>query len=284
MGKPEETFAGTGPSHVPEYYDAATSYTYEPTPSSQPYGAAPSFSPSPDTISPQSEHCIFPKDIVFYRAEYMSLIVGPQFELNKPHPPPLFWVSIHMDNRLTNKSEIPQVRLHYGPDATYPVIGDVRFRFTLASDITIKASSEISSCSNTQTAASGIKFEFTTSGVLTTDVHTFHYPVPSKDGYSTVEEKFEWRHRGDPEVKVLATENVPGQNYSQETRGLKLVRVSTGEVLVAFAGGRHQRTLNPRRIAGKVRFLRDLFELDRERSQEFRLLAVMSILSIFERS
>ena len=37
----------------------------------------------------------------------------------------------------TNKSEISQIRLHCGPDDTYPVISTVRFRVTTTSDITI---------------------------------------------------------------------------------------------------------------------------------------------------
>ena len=70
-------------------------------------------------------------------------------------------------------------------------------------------------------------------------------------------EKFEWRHSGDPEVEALATENHPGENITQEKQGLKLVRASTGEMLAAFAGVKHQRIYNPRRVAGKLRFMGD---------------------------
>ena len=314
MGKPEKTAVGTSEprqdSSPPAYYDAtSSSHLNDVASSSYIKDEAPSFnlhetgSPlhhyeaawssrrrdeTPSKLKskadpPPSEYSIFPKDIVFYRTEYMSLIVGPPLVLGKPYPPPLFWVSIHMNKRITNKSEIPQVRLHYGPDDTYPVIGHVRFRFTPTSDVTIKPSSQISGCSNAQAADPGMEFELVQGGTLTTDVHRFEYPVPSKDGYGTVKEKFEWRHSGDPEVKALVTENLPGQNYSQETRGLKLVRVSTDEILVAVGCGRQQRTLNPHRIAGKMRFMKDLAELDGEKTQDFRLLALMSMMSIFER-
>jgi hypothetical protein len=44
-----------------------------------------------------------------------------------------------------------------------------------------------------------------------------------------------------------------------------------------FSGGVHQRRLNPRRVAGKMRFV------DEEANEEVRLLAAMSMLSIMER-
>ena len=59
------------------------------------------------------------------------------------------------------------------------------------------------------------------------DVNMFHHMVLSPDG-TLVREKFEWRHSGDPEVKALATENIPGENVTQDNRGLKLVQASTG--------------------------------------------------------
>lgn len=99
--------------------------------------------------------------------------------------------------------------------------------------------------------------------------------VPSARDGALVREKFQWRHSGDAEVRALATENLPGENITQENRGLKLVRDSTGETLAAFCGGKHQRVYNPRRVAGKLRFVRPGV-LD-------PLVAVMSILSIMER-
>ena len=56
---------------------------------------------------------------------------------NRVHPLPLFYVSVHMDNRFSNRSAIPQIMLLYGPANTYPIIGTVRFRASTTSDITI---------------------------------------------------------------------------------------------------------------------------------------------------
>jgi hypothetical protein len=105
--------------------------------------------------------------------------------------------------------------------------------------------------------------------------HSFYHTVLSPDETLT-REKFEWRHSGDPEVKALATENHPGENISQQDRGLKLVRASSGQMLAAFAGGKHQRALNPKRVAGKLRFIgKEVLD---------PLVIVMTILSIMERS
>jgi len=83
------------------------------------------------------KYSLFLRDTVIYRTEYISLILGPQYEANKAQAPPLFYVSVHMDKRLSNKIAVPQILLHYGPNDTYPVIGAVRFRATTTSDITV---------------------------------------------------------------------------------------------------------------------------------------------------
>ena len=235
--------------------------------------------PVPESEPPPSDYSIFLRDTVIYRTEYISLILGPQYEANKPQPPPLFYVSVHMNKRLTNKSTVPQIRLHYGPDDTYPVIGAVRFRATTTSDVTIwhdptSVGVEPSKYDAKDNASLETKIEMTKTGLGTVDVHTFYHMVPSRNG--TLErEKFEWRHSGDPEVKALATENLPGENISRQDRGLKLVQASTGQMLAAFIGGKHQRALNPRRVAGKLRFFGPSV-LD-------PLVIVMTILSIMER-
>ncbi|KIN05161.1 hypothetical protein OIDMADRAFT_17856, partial [Oidiodendron maius Zn] len=50
----------------------------------------------PESEPPPSDYSIFLRDTVIYRTEYISLILGPQYEANKPQPPPLFYVSVHM--------------------------------------------------------------------------------------------------------------------------------------------------------------------------------------------
>jgi hypothetical protein len=244
------------------------------------YHASTTSHPHSETTPPPSDYTIFPRDTVIYRTTYISLILGPQYEANKPQPPPLFYVSVHMDNRFTNNSPIPQIRLHYGPDDTYPVIGTVRFRVTTTSDITIwhdpkSTGNETSKYNASDNKSSETKIEMTKTGAMASDVHTFYHTVPIGDG-TLVREKFEWRHSGEPEVKALATENHPGENITQEKRGLKLVRASTGQALAVFAGGKHQRNYNPKRVAGKLRFVGQQV-LD-------PLVVVMSVLSIMERS
>jgi hypothetical protein len=239
-----------------------------------------SIEPPSGSEPPPSDYSIFPRDTVIYRTEYISLILGPQYEANKPQPPPLFYVSVHMNKRWTNKSAVPQIKLHYGPDDTYPVIGAVRFRATTTSDITVwhdpkPVGTGAPKYDAKDNAALETKIEMTKSGVALSDVHAFYHKRLSPDGRLT-REKFEWRHSGDPEVKALATENLPGENISQQDRGLKLVVASNGQMLAVFSGGKHQQVLNPKKVAGKLRFIGEPV-LD-------PLVIVMTVLSIVERS
>jgi hypothetical protein len=183
-----------------------------------------------------------------------------------------------MENMVSNKTVIPQIRLHYGPEDTYPVIGDVRFRMTTTSDITIWHNNLGGLAYNSlEESATETHVELTKQGALTTDVHAFSVKRLSNDGtYAT--EKFAWKHSGDPEVRALATENVNDENYARNDRGQKLMNLTTGDMVAVFKGGEHSRRLNPKRIAGKLRFAgKD------EGSEELRLIVVMSILSIMER-
>jgi hypothetical protein len=54
---------------------------------------------------PKTNYC---RDIVYYRTSLVSPIVGPLCEEAKPQPPPLFCISIHMGNMITNKHLISQ--------------------------------------------------------------------------------------------------------------------------------------------------------------------------------
>jgi hypothetical protein len=119
--------------------------------------------------------------------------------------------------------------------------------------------------------------ELAKKGALTTDTHSFNLNMPSTDG-AEAREIFEWRHSGDPEVKALATDDVGNENYCQNDRGLKLVNVRTGHLIAVFAGGKHSRVYNPRKIVGKLRFI-----AVEQWSDELRLVVVMSMLSIMER-
>lgn len=188
--------------------------------------------PFPDNAVSPFEYSIFPKDIFIYREEYISLILGPPYKANSPRPTPLFYVSIHMDNRWTNNSAVPQIRVYFGPDETYPIIGTSSFRYSTTSDIIIWPNRIYSTNGNSTqevSSDSGTSFQLTKTSSMMKDMNVFHYRVRTSDGTLT-SEKFEWKHSGDPEVQAFATENIPGENISQEKRGLKLVRVSTGLV------------------------------------------------------
>ncbi|KAH6667683.1 trimeric LpxA-like protein [Halenospora varia] len=158
-----------------------------------------------------------------------------------------------MDNRLSIKSEIPQIRLHYGPDATYPVIGDVRFRFSPASDITLYPYA-LNLPSSPYLTESNI--ELLNNTALTTDVYSFYQNINKEDS-SIVRRNFEWRHSASAKVREIAADNVGEEDYSQVKTGLKLVDAGSEEVVAVYCGGKPNRNLNPKRLAGKLRVLSD---------------------------
>ncbi|PQE04469.1 hypothetical protein CJF31_00007282 [Rutstroemia sp. NJR-2017a BVV2] len=250
--------------------------THEP---SLPRYEDPTTYPFPESAVPPFVYSIFPRDIFIYREDYISLILGPPYKANEL-PLTLFYVSVHMDNRWTNKSSIPQIRLHFGPNNSYPIIGTSSFRFNAISDITIwhdptSTSNESSMYDATANASSEINIELSKKSIAMKDVHMFQHMILSIDG-TLAREKFEWRHSGDSEVKAFATENIPGENITQDNRGLKLVRVSTGQMLALYCGGKHSKVQNPQRVAGKLRFIGPNV-LD-------PLAVVMTVLTIIERS
>jgi hypothetical protein len=143
----------------------------------------------------------------------------------------------------------------------------------------IRRSAQKRPISNTnEGTANEFHVELTRKGALTTDTHSFYLEIPSTDG-PPIGERIEWRHSGTPEVKALATDNVDKENDCQTDRGLKLVNVRTGHLIAVFAGGNHSKAYNPRKIAGKRRFIGA-----GQWSEEFRVVVVMSMLSIMERA
>jgi hypothetical protein len=93
--------------------------------------------------------------------------------------------------------------------------------------------------------ATEIHVELTEKGALITDVHAFSVKILSNNG-TYVSKKAAWEHSSDAEATVLATESVNGENYRQDI----------GEIVAMFSGGEHNRKLNLKRIAGKLRFTR----------------------------
>jgi hypothetical protein len=111
---------------------------------------------------------------------------------------------------------------------------------------------------------------------FTNGVYSFSANVPSSDG--TIRQRFEWRHSEGLEMKALSTENMGKENYSRDDRGLKLVNVDTRQLLAVFVAGKQHRVYNPKKIAGKLRFISVEHEYN-----EFRKVVLLSILSIMER-
>ncbi len=87
--------------------------------------------------------------------------------------------------------------------------------------------------------------------------------MPDGTGAEGKRERFEWRHSSGPEVSAL----------EGRSRGLKLVRVGTGEVVAAYA----KTGMSARKI-GKFRWVSN-----EEWGEEAGILVVISLLAIVER-
>jgi hypothetical protein len=134
----------------------------------------------------------------------------------------LFCVSIYMDNRITNKREGPQNRLHFGSEETNSVIGDIRFRRSATSNIIFHRNND--ALANSDAATSNeMHVKLTKKGGLTTDVQWTRLlcVLPQQNGRQAGK-RYEWRHSGGPEIKGLATDNVGVGNYSQDERAWSL--------------------------------------------------------------
>lgn len=172
-----------------------------------------------------------------------------------------------MNNRISNKSETPQIQLYHGSTNTYPVIGDVRFRRLTTLDIIIR---------NVVVISIDLYVKLAKEGNLTTDIHSFSFDVLSIDG--TLPGRFEWRHSRGPEVKALANYNVGKENYSGDERGLKLVHARKTELpSKCLLGSKHNKVNNPTKIGGKLRFISI-----EQGIEEFQNAVVLSILRLWK--
>lgn len=85
-------------------------------------------------------------------------------------------------------------------------------------------------------------------------------------------------------MKALATTNVPGEKFAHTAeRGLKLMRSrnNVDKMVAVFVLGWRAPVANRRRIAGKLRFLDP--SSDVEDKNKFRLIVLMSVLSMMEK-
>lgn len=87
----------------------------------------------------------------------------------------------------------------------------------------------------------------------------------------------------------MATTNIAKENFSQSDHGLKLVMAKDDshsddddrKTLAVFSGGTRSGALNPRKIAGKLRFFDENIDVDDIHG--FKLVVVLTILSMMER-
>jgi hypothetical protein len=153
--------------------------------------------------------------------------------------PPLFYISTH--NSLLSSQ--PSVVLHSGPSPTTPALATADLH-KFSRTIDIRTRTRTTSVSKSGLFALPLSFTFPVSGAP---------------------EQFEWRSSSGPEIAVL----------QGASRGMKLVRLSTGEVVAAWTGPH-----SGRKKVGKMRFMageRAVF------GDEFEILVVISIAAIMEK-
>lgn len=233
----------------------------------------------------------FPRDITFFRSRG-DVLLSPSSPAPSPNdikplpaPPHLFYITIQRDPASIISTARPDLILHSGPSKASTVISFAKFHsVTQMTDITLCPAPPRSVSANFSTTNFSFprpphekqrirpKFKFEqlapTGGIFSAEKHEFCHTLP----WSGVRERFEWRHSSGPFVRTI----------DRDSGGLKLLRVSTGDVIAVYAGlGQTSRATNPSRVVGMFRFLRGDGTVGL--GEEFEVLAIMSILSLVER-
>ncbi|KAG9237865.1 hypothetical protein BJ875DRAFT_452635 [Amylocarpus encephaloides] len=236
-----------------------------------------------------------PRDITFYRKKG-DVVLSPSPPAPSPNdikplpsPPHLFYISIEDDASPFEIDQKPDILLHTGPSKSSPVLSYVEFQ-----PASMKADITICPCgTNTNSTYRTISFPSSpkkspdssnlpkprierlspTGGMFSAEKFSFSHTLPR----SFVRERFEWRYSSGPFTRT--------SEGAKESGGLKLVRVSTGDTVAVYAGlGGTAKHVGSRskRVLGMFRFLSGggLVNL----GEEFEVLAVMSILSVVEKS
>jgi hypothetical protein len=240
----------------------------------------------------------FPKDITFFRSKSDILLSpsSPAPSTNDlkplPPPPPQFYITIQKDNPTSPISTSrPDIILHSGPEKVSTVLSLAKFHsVTQATEITLcppapkpisanfsrtNFSLPIGSRGGEEKEQSRPKFKFEvltpSGGIFTTEKYSFCHTLLR----TQARERFEWKYTSGPFVRTIES--------ARESGGLKLIRISTGDVVAVYAGlGPSSRASNPSRVMGMFRFLRG--EGTAGLGGEFEALAIMSILAIVERN
>ncbi|KAL2072137.1 hypothetical protein VTL71DRAFT_11480 [Oculimacula yallundae] len=223
-----------------------------------------------------------PREITFLRSRG-DILLSPSSPAPLPNdikplpaPPHLFYISIQKDARA-------DLLVHSGPSKVSTVIAFAKFySVTQITDITLRPTLPRSASINfsfpyssqetlKQRAYPKSKFEqlAPTNGLFGVEKYEFCYTLPWND----VRERFEWRHTSGPFMRSI----------DRDSGGLKLIRVSTGNVIAVYAGlGQESKARNPGRVQGMFRFLKE--EGTVGLGEEFEVLAIVSILSLVERA
>ena len=235
----------------------------------------------------------FPRDITFFRSRG-DILLSPSSPAPSPNdikplpaPPHLFYITIQKDPSSQISTARPDLLLHSGPSKASTVISFAKFHsVTQMTDITLCPTPPRSANANfsttnfsfprslppqeTQRLRPKFKFEqlSPTGGIFSAEKYEFCHTLP----WNNVRERFEWRHTSGPFFRT----------YDRDSGGLKLIRVSTGDVIAVYAGlGQSSRASNPSRVLGMFRFLRGDSTVGL--GEEFEVLAIVSILSLVER-
>ncbi|CAL3971798.1 unnamed protein product [Diplocarpon coronariae] len=231
-----------------------------------------------------------PRNITFFRCKGDILIcpsppASAQDDMGTLPASPLhrFYITIQKDTSPARCTSRPEITLHSGPSKASTVISFAKFHsVTQATSITLCPAPTNAvgkfvitnfsrpRCPEKQRIRPRFQYEelVPTSGILRSEKYEFCHGLSG----SGKREKFEWRYSSGPLTRMIR----------QDSGGLRLVRVSTGDVMAVYAGLRQtSRATNPSRMLGMFRFLRgdEMADL----GEEFELLAVMTILSLVER-
>ncbi|PBP20805.1 alternative oxidase [Diplocarpon rosae] len=231
-----------------------------------------------------------PRNITFFRSKDDILIrassppapAQDDMDLLPAPPPQQFYVTIQRDTSSAICPR-PEISLHSGPSKASSVISFAKFHsVTQATSITLcpTPTSAVSKFVMTNFSRPRFpekerirpKFKFEElvprSGILRSEKYEFCHSLR----WTGKREKFEWRHASGPFTRMV----------DKNSGGLRLVRVSTGDVIAVYAGLRPTlRATHPSRMLGMFRFLRGDGMTDL--GEEFEMLAVMTILSLVER-
>ncbi|KAH7369780.1 hypothetical protein BKA65DRAFT_5051 [Rhexocercosporidium sp. MPI-PUGE-AT-0058] len=236
-----------------------------------------------------------PRDITFFRSRG-DILLSPSSPAPSPNdlkplpaPPHLFYITIQKDPSSQISTSRPDLLIHSGPSKASSVISFAKFHsVTQVTEMTLCPTPPRSARANFSTTNFSFprsssqatdkpqpirpKFKFEqlapTGGIFSAEKYEFCHTLPWND----VRERFEWRQTSGPFVRTI----------DRDSGGLKLIRVSTGDVIAVYAGlGYSSRASNPSRVIGMFRFLRGDSTVGL--GEEFEVLAIMSILSLVER-